>query len=121
MGAYYQRYLARRTPWSPDIDSTFAQMNPRIYGLMQGPSEFTITGTLKDYDRTAELGKINVPTLFVCGAFDEARPPTVARYSSLVPESRLEIIPNAGHLTMQDEPQRHAAVVRTFLHEVESR
>jgi len=121
MMAYYARYLARRTPWSADIDSTFAQMNPRIYGLMQGPSEFTITGTLKNYDRTAELGKIHTPTLFVCGEYDEARPPTVARYSSLVPGSRLEIIPNAGHLTMQDEPQRHAAVVRTFLHEVESR
>jgi proline iminopeptidase len=121
MQVYYRQFLARRTPWSADTDSLFAHLNMAIYTYMQGPSEFTITGTLKDYDGTAKLGTIKIPTLFTAGAFDEARPATVAYYQSLVPGSELAIIPDAGHLTMQDQPEAYVEAVRKFLHEVEAK
>jgi proline iminopeptidase len=117
---YYQRYLARRQPWSADIETTFAQLNPSVYLYMEGPSEFTITGTLKRYDRTSRLHEIAVPTLFTAGQYDEATPSTVRYYQSLVPGSRLAIIENGAHLTMQDEPERYVQVVREFLHDVEA-
>ncbi|MEK9135668.1 MAG: proline iminopeptidase-family hydrolase, partial [Bacteroidota bacterium] len=119
MMMYYQRYLARRQPWSADVDTTFAQLNPAVYGYMQGPSEFTITGTLKNYDRTSHLPEITVPTLFTTGRYDEAAPATVQFYQSLVPGSQLVILENSGHLTMQDEPERYVQVVREFLRRVE--
>lgn len=121
MMLYYQQFLARRQPWSPDIDTTFAELNPAVYGYMQGPSEFTITGTLKDYDRTDRLHEIAVPTLFTAGRHDEASPPTVAYYQSLVPGSELAIIEQSGHLTMQDEPERYLEVLRAFMRRVEGR
>lgn len=65
MIAYYQRFLARRQPWSADIDSTLAQLNPAVYGYMNGPSEFTFTGTLRDYDCTKGLREIRVPRDFL--------------------------------------------------------
>ena len=43
---------------------------------MQGPSEFTISGTLKAYDVTRS-GDFKVPTLYTVGQFDEADPPTI--------------------------------------------
>lgn len=119
MTVFYQHYLARRQPWSRDIDTTFAELNPTVYGYMQGPSEFTVTGTLKDYDVTGRLGELKVPTLFTTGRYDEAAPATVEYYRSLVPDSRLVILENSGHLTMQDEPDRYVEVVREFLHEAE--
>jgi proline iminopeptidase len=121
MMLYYQQFLARRQPWSADIDTTFAELNPAVYGYMQGPSEFTITGTLKGYDRTDRLHEITVPTLFTTGRHDEASPSTVAFYQSLVPGSELAIIENSGHLTMQDEPERYLEVLREFLRGVEGR
>jgi proline iminopeptidase len=119
--AFYERYLARRLPWSADVDSTFTQLSPMVYGTMWGPSEFTATGTLQDYDRTGRLGEITIPTLFTTGRHDEARPETVEYYRSLVPGAELAIIENAAHLTMQDDSAENVRVVREFLRRVEGR
>ncbi len=121
MMIFYQRFFARRQPWSADIDSTFAQLNESLYVYMNGPSEFTITGTLKSYDSTHRLADLALPTLFTTGRYDEATPATVQYYQSLVPGSKLTILENSGHLTMQDEPERYVQVLREFLNEVEKK
>ncbi|MGD8922365.1 MAG: proline iminopeptidase-family hydrolase [Candidatus Zixiibacteriota bacterium] len=115
MMLFYQMYLARKQPWSADIDSSFAQMNPQIYQYMFGPSEFTITGTMRTYNRDDRLGEITVPTLFTAGEFDEARPSTVKYFQSLMPGSKLEIFPGCGHLTMQDDSASYVDSLRKFL------
>jgi proline-specific peptidase len=119
--AYYQRYLARKLPWSADLDSTFTQLSPVVYGYMWGPSEFTATGTLQAYDRTDRLHEITIPTLFTTGRYDEAPVPTVEYYRSLVPGAEMAIIENAAHLTMQDDSAENVRVVREFLRRVEGR
>jgi proline iminopeptidase len=118
--AYYHRYLSRRDPWSPETDSTFAQLGMAVYGFMWGPSEFTGTGTLRDFDVTDSVGMIRVPTLFTTGEFDEARPATVRYYASLIPGAEFALIPGAAHLTMQDNPDENIRVVREFLRRVEA-
>ena len=119
--AFYERYLSRRLPWSADVDSTFARFSATVYGYIWGPSEFTSTGTLRDYDRTDRLGELTVPTLFTTGRHDEARPGTVEYYRSLVPGAELAILEHSAHLTMQDEPEENVRIVREFLRRVEGR
>ena len=87
---------------------------------MWGPSEFTALGQLKTYDRTSRLGEIKVPTLFMTGEFDEARPSTVKYYQSLVPGAKFEMIKGAAHLTMQDKPEENNRVVTNFLNGLEA-
>jgi proline iminopeptidase len=118
---FYHRYVSRCDPWPADIDSTFAQLGQSVYRSMCGPSEFTVTGSLKDYDRTDRLKEINVPTLFTAGRYDEATPRTVEFYHSLLPGSRIAILEHSAHLAMQDEPERYLEVVRDFLRAVEAR
>lgn len=48
--------------------------NSSAYNYMWGPSEFYCTGTLLNYERREDLAKINIPVMFTCGQFDEARP-----------------------------------------------
>jgi proline-specific peptidase len=115
---FYENFVARKLPWSADIDSCFAEIGKQ-YEYMNGPSEFTIVGALKTFDRTDRLHEINVPTLFITGEFDEAVPSTVKYYQSLVPGASLEIIPGAGHLTTQDSPEQSNKVVRDFLNSIE--
>ena len=115
---YYQNFLARKLPWSPDIDSTITQSG-KSYEYMWGPSEFTAEGALKTYDRTNRLAEFKVPTLFITGEFDEARPTTVQYYQSLVPGAKFEIIKGAGHLTMQDKPVENNKVIADFLNGLE--
>jgi proline iminopeptidase len=121
MMAFYAEYLARRQPWSADIDSAFMQMNPALYEYMNGPSEFNLSGILHDYDCTDRLNEITIPTLFISGDNDEAPASTVRYYSSLVPNSEMVIVPDAGHLTMQDNPEVHNRAVRAFLDKVDAR
>ena len=116
---YYKLYLARKQPWSADIDSAFAQTGTNVYMHMDGPSEFTLSGNLKDYDATGKFGNIKVPTLFMGGEYDEARPESVRYFASLVPGAQVAIIPDAGHLSMQDNPEANNKAVRDFLHRIE--
>jgi proline iminopeptidase len=116
---YYKLYLARKQPWSADIDSAFAQTGMNVYMHMDGPSEFTLSGNLKDYDATGKLGSIKVRTLFIGGEYDEARPESVRYFASLVPGAQVAILPDAGHLSMQDNPEANNKAVRDFLHSIE--
>src|SRR5262249_34074997 len=84
MSDFYHVYVARKQPWSADLDSTFAQLAVPVYGYMEGPSEFTITGTLKGYDATPRLHEIAVPTLVTAGQYDEAVPTTAQYFSTLI-------------------------------------
>lgn len=119
MMQFYGMYLARKQPWSADIDSSFAQMNQAMYNYMEGPSEFTITGTIRDYDATPRLHEITIPTLFIVGEYDESPPSTAAYYQSLMPDAQLEIIPNAAHLAMDDDSAKYVQAVAAFLKEVD--
>ncbi|MFH1068760.1 MAG: proline iminopeptidase-family hydrolase [Candidatus Glassbacteria bacterium] len=119
--AFYKLYISRLDPWPPDLDSSLAQMNAEVYEKMWGPSEFNVTGSLKNFERAGALGNLNVPVLFTAGRYDDITPATVEYYHSLTPNSHLVIIENSAHLTMLDQPERYVQVVREFLREVESK
>ena len=119
MKVYYEKYVARKVPWSADIDSAFSQTGTNVYMYMEGPSEFTITGTIKNYDRTPDLCKLKLPVLYIVGEYDEANPETSKYYQSLTPGSKLAIIKNAGHISMQDNTEEHNKAVAQFLDSIE--
>ena len=116
---FYGKYVWRH-PVPADLDSTIKTANMQIYNYMQGPSEFTITGTLKPYDVTSLLGTIKVPTLYTVGEFDEANPKTIRHFASLTPGARVEVIPGAAHITTWDNPDAMVRAVQTFLLQVDS-
>lgn len=118
LGQFYALYVYRH-PVPADMDSTFATMNAGIYMYMQGPSEFTITGTLKDYDATSFLPEISVPTLFTAGEFDEAGPELVRGFAAKVPNARYVQFPGSGHITCWDAREENVRVVRDFLRSVD--
>ena len=120
MEEFYGKY-AWRHPVPADLDSTIATVNMAIYTYMQGPSEFTITGTLKTYDATPFLREVKVPTLFTVGEFDEADPPMIRRHAAMVPGAKVEVIPGAAHITTWDNPAAMRAAVRSFLASVDAR
>jgi len=68
-----------------------------------------------------EIGKITAPTLVIVGADDK---PTPVKRSeqivSLIPGSRLEIVPYAGHSSTVEQPEAVTALIKPFLAEVDS-
>ena len=118
---YFSNFYHRKNPQSADLDSAGTQMGLSVYVHMWGTNEFTSTGNLKDYDRTADLKSISVPTLYTAGEFDASRPATVRYYQSLTPNSKLIIINGAGHMTMHDNPSEEIKVISEFLNGLDNK
>ena len=61
------------------------------------------------------LRKLEVPVLLIWGEADEITPRSLGeRLRREIPGSRLEIIPNAGHLVLDDAPDAAAKLIREF-------
>jgi proline iminopeptidase len=118
--AFYERHFCRRLPWPEPVQRAMAGSNDDVYLAMWGPSEFHMTGVLKDYDRSARLHEIDGPVLFLCGRYDEATPETTAWYQSLVPGAELAVIEDASHTPHVEQPEATLAAVRSFLHRAEA-
>jgi proline-specific peptidase len=119
MTRFYERHVCRLDPWPPEVQEMFAQVNAEVYGHMWGASEFTVTGTLREFDVTADLPSLRLPVLFTCGEFDEARPETVRRHAALVPGARVVEVPGASHLPLLERPEAYWRAVRDFLRSAE--
>ena len=86
-----------------------------MYVTMWGVTDFNGYGTLKDYDITDKLKNISVPSLVICGEFDEARPRTCHRYATMIENATTVIVPDAGHATMSANESMYIKAVRDFL------
>ena len=72
---FYHRHLCRMDPWPEALVKSAQQMDGnQVYLTMNGPTEFDVIGLLREWDRTADLGKITNPTLITCGRYDEITP-----------------------------------------------
>jgi proline iminopeptidase len=118
---FYANFLARKKGVAPSTAcDDVPKSNRAIYQYMWGPTEFNATGTLRTFDRISDLSNITKPTLFIGGEFDEVLPETLYYYQTLVPGSKVEIVPNAGHAKTRDNPEDYMRMLKTFLAEVES-
>ena len=121
--SFYARFLYRTgypRAQVPQCDGVPA-FNTEVYEYMWGPTEFTATGTLLDFDRTDRLHELELPVMFIVGRYDEARPETMFEFQRLVPGSVVEIVEDAAHVSMTDQPERFNALVGEFLASVEAR
>ncbi|WP_090825821.1 proline iminopeptidase-family hydrolase [Paenibacillus sp. yr247] len=113
--AYYNRHVCRLDPWPSVIVQSRPKANKQVYMTMWGPSEFCPTGNLKTYDCTPQLHKIDMPSLFVCGRYDEAAPESTQYYQSIVPGSELHIFENSSHVSYLEETDEFVKIIRGFL------
>jgi proline iminopeptidase len=112
---YYSKFLRRTERRKSQADSAKMFSGTNVYEFMWGPSEFTATGNLLNYDRVNRLNEVAVPTLLLTGEYDEARPGTVRYFQSLIPGSEFTVIKNSGHATVQDNPEQTIDRINEFL------
>lgn len=112
---FYSRFLYHKP--KPRLPAACGESkgNGEIYTLMWGASEFSVTGTLKNFDITSVLPKLRMPVLFVVGRFDEVRTETAAQYQAMVPNARLAVIEDCGHMAPIEDPEGYAHVLNAFL------
>jgi L-proline amide hydrolase len=115
---FYRRHMCRIT-WPRDFLASYLEMssNPAVYFAMNGPTEFHVIGSLRDWSVVDCLPGIAVPTLLVSGRHDEATPPTVQPYRDQIPDVRWEIFEESSHAPHIEEPARFYSVLTGFLEE----
>jgi 3-oxoadipate enol-lactonase len=68
------------------------------------------------YDRVAALSEIGVPTLLIYGSDDRLTPVKIGReMAAKIPDARLVVIEEAGHLPNIEKPEAFNAVLLDFL------
>jgi proline-specific peptidase len=88
---------------------------------MWGPNEFTVTGSLKDWDVTDRLGEIEVPTLVTSGRYDECTFALVEPLHRGIAGSEWVVFEESSHTSLLEEPERYLDVIGSFLEGVEAR
>jgi L-proline amide hydrolase len=82
---------------------------------MNGPSEFHVVGSLKDWSVVNRVGDIAVPTLVVAGAHDEAMPSVWEPFVKAIPDARSHVFPDSSHMPHVEEPEAFLERVGSFL------
>lgn len=78
--------------------------------------ECQIKALLNRPDATGLLPKIRVPTLILCGKEDKWSPPHQHQtMHQLIPNSFMEIVENAGHMTPMERPREVASAILKWM------
>jgi proline iminopeptidase len=112
---FYRRHLCRLDPWPAEVSYSLDHMSLPKYGTMNGPNEFTIVGTIKDWDATPRLGEIQVPSLVTAGRYDEVTPAVAESIHRGIQGSEYRLFTESSHLAFWEERDRYIEVLRRFL------
>jgi proline-specific peptidase len=119
---FYERHLCRVVPMPEFAARSFAKLarNPQVYRTMNGPTEFHVVGTLRDWEVLSRLGSVDVPVLLTSGRHDEATPDQVAGIRERLPQAEWVLFEESGHLSHAEEPDRYLAVLADFIARAEA-
>lgn len=118
MDELYTKTLCRTHPWPEPLSRTIRHVNDKIYDLMQGKSEFLVTGNLKHWERWDRLRDIRVRTLTVGAQYDEMDPEDLKKMAALMPKADYAFCPNGSHFCMWDDQRIYFEHLLGFLHTV---
>lgn len=105
--------------WPEPVNRGVKHLNPKIYIPMQGPSELGLSGKLTNWDRTADLRKITVPTLVIGARYDTMDPTHMEWMASQVGKGRYLFCPNGSHLAFYDDQEIYFRGLTQFIHDVD--
>jgi proline iminopeptidase len=106
---HYERHVLRlpAEQWPEPVVRGFASINKKIYVPMQGPSELGASGKLLDWDRTADLHRIEVPTLVIGAQHDTMDPAHMREVAGSFPNGEYLHCPEGSHLAMYDDQETY--------------
>jgi proline iminopeptidase len=117
---FYHEHICRLEVWPDALNRSLKHANGVVYTMMQGPSEFGISGRLAKWDVKDRLKEIAMPTLMIGAKHDTMDPKAMEEQSKLVQNGRYLYCPNGSHLAMWDDQQVFMTGVIKFINDVDS-
>jgi proline iminopeptidase len=120
---HYEEHVIRMPidQWPDPLKRAFDHMNPKVYIPMQGPSELGASGRIANWDRTADLKNITVPTLVIGARFDTMDPKHMEWMANQIPNGQYLYCQNGSHLAMYDDQRTYMRGLIDFIKRVDRR
>jgi proline iminopeptidase len=114
---HYEQHILRMPydEWPEPVMRSFEHYNPDVYVPMQGPSELGGSGKLLNWDRTADLKKIRVPTLTIGARYDTMDPKHMEWMANQLPHGHYLYCPDGSHLAMYDDQRVYMSGLINFI------
>jgi proline iminopeptidase len=117
---FYNEHLCRLKTWPEALNRAFPHINSQIYVMMQGPSEFGVSGRLENWDRSKDLPQLKIPTLTIGGKYDTMDPEYMKWMATQVQQGDSLICPNGSHCSMWDDQQHYFTGLIKFIKTVDN-
>jgi proline iminopeptidase len=119
---HYVQHILRmpHDKWPDPVNRAFKHLNTKVYIPMQGPSELGASGKLANWDRSADLRKISVPTLVIGARYDTMDPTHMEKIAKQVQKGRYLFCPNGSHMAMYDDQKIYVDGVVEFVKDVDA-
>lgn len=113
---FYRKHLLRMDRYPDDVARSLEYGEKRnVYRVMNGPNEFTINGTIRDWDITSDITRIKVPTLITVGEYDEVTPMVANVLNQRINGSNLRVFEGCSHLTMWEDREGYNRELLKFI------
>lgn len=112
---YVRRYIFRSRKVPIEVARMMASSSNEVYQYLWGRHEWSLTGTLRDWDVRARLPEIAVPTLVTGGRYDEVTPAQIDELAAGLPDCERVHFEHSSHCAMWEERERFRSVVADFL------
>ena len=106
--------------WPDPVNRTFKHLNAAVYVPMQGSSELGASGKLVNWDRTADLHKIKVPSLVIGAQYDTMDPKHMEWMAATMQRGRYLYCPNGSHMALYDDQEIYFYGLIHFIQEVDA-
>lgn len=116
----YSKHIIRTQPMPNPVARAFEHVNASVYNTMQGPNEFVVTGTFKDWDRWGDLHRIEVPTHLIVGRHDTMSVEDIEEMGRLIPDSSVTVCESGSHLAMWDDTTTYFSSILKFVTDVQA-
>lgn len=117
-----QRFLALQVTGEPRARQTLRELKQRVFEQTE-PETIALQSGLNILG-TADLrplaGKLDLPVLLVGGAKDRlVSPRALDNVAALLPNARVEVMPDCGHAPFISQPDNFVKLVKTFCNHVD--
>src|SRR3954466_7203557 len=114
---FYARHVCRLDPWPEEVVEAFAWIDrdPTVYHVMNGPSEFHVIGSIRDWQAKDPPPGLDVPTLPVPRRHAEATPALQETLRDGIRGAEWVVFEESSHMPHVEERERYMRVVGEWL------
>ena len=117
-----QRFLALQVTGEPQARQTLRELKQRVFARDEPETIALQSGLniLSSSDLRPLAGKLDMPVLLIGGAKDRlVSPRALDNVAALLPDAKVEVMPDCGHAPFISQPENFVKRVKTFCNHVD--